>query len=757
MILSKYLQDVASSDQLSWQPRLFDPSIPQQLNALERLLAEGQVVRVHDEFEAQLAELVETRNPSRSLDDMTLQIQINELLRGEPSEQCGVWVYYPWSRVLVHILAQDDFRELRSNRNRNKISWHEQAQLRNCTIAIVGLSVGQASALTMAMEGVGGRFILADFDELSLSNMNRLRASIGDIGVNKCVLAARQMFETDPFLDIELFVEGATSENIDALLGRDTPIDLLVEECDSLHIKVMIREHARRRRIPVVMETSDRGLIDVERFDLEPDRPLFHGLIGDVDTDALAGLSTKDKLPFVLRLLGETAISDRLAGSLFSVEDTLKTWPQLGSAVTLGGATATNVARRILLGELEVSGRFYVDLDQLVCLGAEVELNPPVTPYVEHVEHVERRFRRREYNDNSPVTDDEIRVIVEHALMAPSAGNAQPWRFRFANRQLDVSYDPTLGWSFLDYGRGATHLTFGAAYENIELAAGALGLRCKVDTFRDLDKPHEVFSVSFERDATVEPNPLVDAISRRATNRRHGDGSLLAPEHRQVLEREALHHGVELRITSASKQINRLASAIGKVDRMAFLNRRMHSEIMSEFRWNPEDAVRTRDGIDLATLDLSRSDAAVFRMLAHWPGMAFLKRMGGSGSLEKPSRKALTTSSAVAVLTIPGMSPSDYLNGGRAMERVWLAATLLDIQLQPMAMLPYLLARLEHGEGEGLDEHEVAVLLEARDVYREVFPRSEKGTDAMLFRVFYAPPPSTRALRRLVDESLVFE
>jgi hypothetical protein len=27
------------------------------------------------------------------------------------------------------------------------------------------------------------------------------------------------------------------------------------------------------------METSDRGVLDVERFDLEPDRPIFHGLL----------------------------------------------------------------------------------------------------------------------------------------------------------------------------------------------------------------------------------------------------------------------------------------------------------------------------------------------------------------------------------------------------------------------------------------------------------------------------------------------
>jgi len=43
----------------------------------------------------------------------------------------------------------------------------------------------------------------------------------------------------------------------------------VIEECDSLDMKFLVREAARDRQIPVIMETSDRGVLDVERFDLE--------------------------------------------------------------------------------------------------------------------------------------------------------------------------------------------------------------------------------------------------------------------------------------------------------------------------------------------------------------------------------------------------------------------------------------------------------------------------------------------------------
>src|SRR5262249_11009104 len=126
--------------------------------------------------------------------------------------------------------------------------------------------------------------------------------------------------------------------------------------------------------IPVLMDTSDRGLIDVERFDREPIRPIFHGMVGSLQADTLKGLPTKDKVPFLLRILDETRISTASAASLLEIQQTVSTRPQSASAVTLGGAVITDVARRLLLGTFTDSGRFYVDLEALVGDGASVAL-----------------------------------------------------------------------------------------------------------------------------------------------------------------------------------------------------------------------------------------------------------------------------------------------------------------------------------------------------------------------------------------------
>ncbi|HYM01649.1 MAG TPA: ThiF family adenylyltransferase [Stellaceae bacterium] len=351
----------------SWRPFVFDGAIAEDQSRLAALAASGTVFARHDTFLDQLRDLIAARHPAETLARPRLDEEVARCLAGAPASHHGRWVYYPWSGRLVHLLAPSAFRELRSDRNRNKITPEEQARLRDAAIGVIGLSVGQASALTLALEGVGGRFRLADFDTLSLSNLNRLRAGTYELGVNKAVITARQMFEIDPYLEIEIFADGVTDANLAAFLG-DGPdrLGVLIEECDDLRVKILAPEGARDRRIPVVMDTNDRGLLDVERFDLEPDRPIIHGRLGTLDARALDGLSTTEKIPHLLKLVGEQTLSPRLASSMRDIKRTLSSWPQLASGVALGGALVTDAARRVLLGEPIRSGRYYVDVEEII-------------------------------------------------------------------------------------------------------------------------------------------------------------------------------------------------------------------------------------------------------------------------------------------------------------------------------------------------------------------------------------------------------
>ena len=226
--------------------------------------------------------------------------QVRPPLEPELTVECRFWAYYPWRRAVVSVLGPEAFRRVRLDRNRNMITADEQELLRALRIGVIGLSVGHAVAYAVAAQGLCGELRLADFDQLELSNLNRVPATVFDLGVNKATVAARRIAELDPYLPVRVMTSGLTPDLVEEFLDG---LDIVVEECDSLEMKAIVREAARRRGLPVLMATSDRGLVDVERYDLEPQRPILHGLLGDVDTTELRGLANREKIPHVLRIL----------------------------------------------------------------------------------------------------------------------------------------------------------------------------------------------------------------------------------------------------------------------------------------------------------------------------------------------------------------------------------------------------------------------------------------------------------------------
>jgi hypothetical protein len=84
------------------------------------------------------------------------------------------------------------------------------------------------------------------------------------------------------------------------------------------------------------------------------------------DLNALKNLSNQEKVPLLSAMVGIENISDRMRLSLTEMGNTISTWPQLASSVVLGGAMVTDVCRRILLKQTTLSGRYYVDFNELI-------------------------------------------------------------------------------------------------------------------------------------------------------------------------------------------------------------------------------------------------------------------------------------------------------------------------------------------------------------------------------------------------------
>lgn len=278
-----------------------------------------------------------------------------------------IWVYFPWRNILVHCLEQKDFKSLRVSRNKFLILDAEQNKFDGAIIGMAGLNVGNPGAVCIALESTA-KMKLADNDVLSVSNLNRFRAGLPDLGLNKAVLTARQIYEINPFAKLEVFDKGITAGNISQFLLKPR-IDVLVEETDALPLKIKIRELARRSRIPVVMVTgnSENIIIDIERFDKEPNLPLMSGYLRK---EVIKGIATgpksfAGKIKLARDFMGVKYLHPRLVSSFKLVGKELAGIPQIAESSFLRGAAISYFVRQIVQGSRVKSGRYFLKLSDV--------------------------------------------------------------------------------------------------------------------------------------------------------------------------------------------------------------------------------------------------------------------------------------------------------------------------------------------------------------------------------------------------------
>jgi len=116
------------------------------------------------------------------------------------------------------------------SRNIGWLTRAEQRALSGKRVAIAGLGgVGGAHLLTLVRLGIGA-FHIADFDVFDIPNFNRQAGALmSTVGVSKVEVLLKMALDINPDLDIQVFREGVTSDNIDQFLSG---VDLFVDGLD---------------------------------------------------------------------------------------------------------------------------------------------------------------------------------------------------------------------------------------------------------------------------------------------------------------------------------------------------------------------------------------------------------------------------------------------------------------------------------------------------------------------------------------------
>lgn len=747
-----------NEDAGAYRPRLFH--LPADKPALTALLQANPSIRIHDRIHAQLRELVKSLNPAARLAPEALEEAVAHHVGNTPLAEYGTWVYYPWSGTLVHLLGAEEFGVVRTDRNRQKITREEQSLLGSKKVGVIGLSVGQSVSLTMALERTFGEIRMADFDTLDLSNLNRIRTGVRNLGANKAVITAREIAEIDPYLNVVCFTDGLTPGNMDAFFTDGGQLDILVEECDSVEIKILARKKAKELGVPVVMDMSDRGCLDVERFDLEPDRPLMHGWIDHLDLDAASRpMTAEEKVPYMLPITGVDTLSPRMKASVIELGQTISTWPQLATAVALGGALAGDAVRRIALDQFRASGRWFVDLEEAI---ADPTAPPPPAPPVPPPFHpapeeLETMDRSLGQPANTALKPDPaiLEQLVQAGGLAPSQDNRQPWKFAWHGQRLLLLHDKDRSTSFWDPDHTGAHLALGACLENVVVQARACGLKTEVNVADDPSSPL-VAGLAFHR----HPNgmdPTIHWAEALATRRTHRSLLRSQPVDHAHLDRLArlVADGspCHLKWVDTADGLQELAQLYGEAERLRLIHPEGHREYFGQVLRRPGQNGCPHDGIDMAELPLPPMAQAALQVMADPRAMDLLRAWGSGKALGMLPAIQVSGSAAVALLTLSTDTLLHRIAAGRALQRAWLEATTLGLGMQPLSAVLGLGKKLTHDPASfSLPDAEAIRRITART--RELFA-IEDGTPLVLLRLTAPTHPSTIPARRFPPMDLV--
>jgi nitroreductase len=259
--------------------------------------------------------------------------------------------------------------------------------------------------------------------------------------------------------------------------------------------------------------------------------------------------------------------------------------------------------------------------------------------------------------------DEQLRFMLNYAVLAPSVMNSQPWRFRVAAPHVYLYSDPARALPAVDPGGRELVISCGAALFNLRLAVRHYGY---AETHRAADDPSDpdLLAVLTAGDATPanrEEEALFGAIARRQTERRPFANLEVPGAVLRGLQEAAAVEGARLVAVTDDEAKDRLASLIAEAVRLQGRDAAALHDLREWLRAN----------------DDPRPDGVLDERQNPWA------RHSASRTPTEPvavgTEHLAAESPALLILSTAGDDRSAWLDAGQALERVLLRATIHDL------------------------------------------------------------------------------
>ncbi len=161
------------------------------------------------------------------------------------------------------------------------------AKLKAATVGIAGLG-GLGSAIAVALARVGvGKLIVADFDVVEPSNLNRQQYFVDQIGMHKTDALVSNLRKINSYVQVEAHTVKLTPENLFPMFGK---VDVMIEAFDRADQKAMLLQAftAQKPDVPFIGASGMAGFGLEETIGIKKmGRNIY--IVGDLETGACPG------------------------------------------------------------------------------------------------------------------------------------------------------------------------------------------------------------------------------------------------------------------------------------------------------------------------------------------------------------------------------------------------------------------------------------------------------------------------------------
>ena len=270
-------------------------------------------------------------------------------------------------------------------------------------------------------------------------------------------------------------------------------------------------------------------------------------------------------------------------------------------------------------------------------------------------------------------------ALVRAAVLAANPHNSQPWLFRVTDSSIDLFADPSRNLGPIDPDLREMYVGLGCALENLLLTADARGYAWQLTLLPERGNPTHAASITLEPGRPT-PGALYDAIPRRHTNR--GPYDPTRPVERDLLDDMARTAGEDTRLLwfVDERDRRRLGDLIVRATEAVVADdgQSLASARWLRLRWT--DVQRYRDGITIDANITSPVRRAIAKMLPPLP-----REAGDQFWLAATRETFVATAAGFGMLIVrDAHDDAQRLRGGRAWQRLHLAATAHGLALQPL-------------------------------------------------------------------------